>query len=150
MITKTKFGGKQKMEDSPILDILGIPLKGDAAETPLLTVESTLERLSGDMELLSDLFHLFAGNAAKNVAEVGAFLERADLVQAARAAHALKGSSSTVGAARLQQASVALEQAIRNGEKERLAFLYSELQDICTRTLVAISHYQDGSAAAKS
>ena len=48
------------MKNSRILGMLGISLEPDTAETPLLTVAGTLERLSGDTELLADLFHLFA------------------------------------------------------------------------------------------
>lgn len=132
------------MKNSRILGMLGISLEPDAAETPLLTVAGTLERLSGDTELLTDLFHLFASSAEKNVGEIGMFLAHKDLAQAARAAHALKGSASTVGAVPLQQAAMALEQAIRNRETDRLALLHTELKDVCGRTLAAIREYQAG------
>ncbi len=83
MITKTGTGGKHKYNNSCILGINGISSKPDAAETPLLTVAGTLERLSGDTELLADLFHLFA-RALKNVGEIGMSLAHKDSPTLAR------------------------------------------------------------------
>ena len=105
---------------------------------PLLALEETLERMAGDTELLTNLFALFQTDAPKKLASIRQFETEGDLYQVGRVAHSLKGASATVGAARLCQAAIELEQAAKAADTADLATKHEELEKICRQTLDAM------------
>lgn len=108
---------------------------------PLLAIDETLERMSGDMELLSNLFGLFQSDAPKKLTSISQFETAGDMYQVSRIAHSLKGASATVGASRLCQAAIELEQRAKAEDTAGLAAKRQELEDICRQTLDAMHKF---------
>jgi histidine phosphotransfer protein HptB len=108
---------------------------------PLLSIEETLERMSGDRELLANLFQLYIDDAPKKLRSLHEHVGEADFYQVERIAHSLKGASATVGAARLSGLAAELEQAAKTGSRERLEHLYREVTLACDQTLQAMREF---------
>lgn len=111
---------------------------------PLLSIEETLERMSGDRELLTNLFQLYIDDAPRKLLSIGEHLAKGDHYQIERLAHSLKGASATVGAARLCGLAAALEQAAKAGaqeSQESMGELCRELTLTCDETLKAMKEY---------
>ena len=105
------------------------------SEISLLSLEETLERMSGDRELLASLFQLFIDDAPKKLRGIEDFAEQNELYQIERTAHSLKGASATVGATRLCLLAADLEQAAKAGSREKVDALRPELAQVCEQTL---------------
>ena len=89
----------------------------DAGAGPQMLDEAIvleLEALDGDV--LSDLVGLFFDDAAARVGDLGDAVARADPDAVGGVAHTLKGSSSTLGAARVAHIASELEQAANAGD----------------------------------
>ena len=111
------------------------------SDIPLLSIEETLERMSGDRELLVNLFQLYIDDAPKKLRGIEEFASRNDLYQIERTAHSLKGASATVGASRLCQLAAELEQAAKAGSQDQMALLHSELVLTCDQTLESMREF---------
>lgn len=109
---------------------------------PILNLEETLERMSGDRELLANLFQLFVDDVPKKLASVDASIQEGDMYQIERTAHSLKGASATVGAVRLSQIAADLEQAARGGRNEEMALLRQEVDQAWAQTLVVLREFR--------
>ncbi|HDM76392.1 MAG TPA: Hpt domain-containing protein [Deltaproteobacteria bacterium] len=96
-------------QDMPPMDA-----KSGNNEGKALAVQSVLERLGGDEELLCEVIDLFIEEVPDILTTLEAAIESGDWESAAKLAHTLKGSSSNVGAERF--ASVVLE--LENHSKE--------------------------------
>ena len=81
------------------------------------------------------------------VAALVAAVESGDCEEIAKEAHALKGASSTFGAARLASVCVALEQASRGGNLEQARSLVPQLEAVAADTRVALERDLQHSAA---
>jgi HPt (histidine-containing phosphotransfer) domain-containing protein len=108
---------------------------------PLLNLEETLERMSGDRELLVNLFQLYGDDVPKKFATIDASIRDGDMYQAERTAHSLKGASATVGAVRLSLIAAGLEQAAKGGRSDEMARLRQELELVWEQTLVAMHEF---------
>ena len=117
----------------------------DLSDTPLLSIEETLERMSGDRDLLSSLFQLYMDDAPKKLRNLDEYATQGDLYQIERTAHSLKGASATVGATRLCLLAAELEQAAKAGSQEQMALLRSELGLTCDQTLESMREFCAGS-----
>ena len=112
---------------------------------PILSVEETLERMSGDRELLASLFQLYIDDAPKKLRSLDEHVGQADFYQVERIAHSLKGASATVGATRLCGLAAELEQVAKAGLQERLELLYREVTLTCDQTLLAMREFSEQS-----
>lgn len=108
---------------------------------PLLNLEETLERMSGDRELLANLFQLFGDDVPKKLGTIEASIREGDLYQTERTAHSLKGASATVGAEQLSQLAARLEQAAKGGQSGEMTLLLQELGQVWTQTLEAMHEF---------
>lgn len=111
------------------------------SEISLLSLEETLERMSGDRELLASLFQLFIDDAPKKLRGIEDFAEQNELYQIERTAHSLKGASATVGATRLCLLAADLEQAAKAGSWERVDALRANLAQVCEQTLESMRRF---------
>lgn len=88
------------------------PLQADAFRVDL---DTALQRLGGDAELLRDLADFYVRDAGGLLAEAAAGLDAGDLERAERAAHSLKGLSANFSET-CAGAAQRVEQAARSGE----------------------------------
>lgn len=93
----------------------------------VLDSESAIERM-GDKEIYIEIAHCFADNLDNTLASLAGALDAADMENATRFAHSLKGNCSTVGAEELRQSCLLLEQTCRRGEREEALRLFGELR----------------------
>lgn len=110
---------------------------------PLLSIADTLERMSGDHELLTNLFRLFLADAPKKLQGIESAVQEKAFYQVERTAHSLKGASATVGATRLCQVAEELERAARTQQEEALQSLQIDLVSVCAQTLKAMQEYRE-------
>jgi len=114
------------------------------SNTPLLSIEETLERMSGDRDLLTSLFQLYMDDAPRKLHSLDEYASQGDFYQVERTAHSLKGASATVGAARLCQLAAELEQAAKAGSQASMDLLRSELGLACDQTLESMREFCAG------
>lgn len=108
----------------------------------LLSLEETLERMTGDRELLYNLFQLFVADAPKKLTAIAAGFTDGDAYQVERTAHSLKGASATVGALRLCGVAAELEQAAKRKDQPAMDALRETLEDVCALTLDAMGEFR--------
>jgi CheY-like chemotaxis protein/HPt (histidine-containing phosphotransfer) domain-containing protein len=82
---------------------------------PPFDLGGALQRLEGDRELLEELARLFLEECPRNIAGMREALQTGDAGLLERLAHTMKGSSASVGAVRVSEASLALEHQSRSG-----------------------------------
>ena len=84
-------------------------------------VVESLRRLGtrSGRDVLGELTALFLTTADAQVGTAGDLLDRADLPELARIAHALKGSASVIGARRVSAAASSLEHSCGSPERSR-------------------------------
>lgn len=75
-----------------------------------------LERLGGDETILTEIVRVFLEDAPGQFQAMQEAAASGDAVVLRRLAHTMKGAAGTVGAARLQQAALVLEQAVVAGD----------------------------------
>jgi two-component system, sensor histidine kinase and response regulator len=86
-----------------------------ALELPAFDREAALEKVGGDVNLLSELASLFLGNLDLMLARVREAAARGDALALERAAHALKGSVGNFAADEAYQAALDVEYYARQG-----------------------------------
>ncbi|MDH3629298.1 MAG: Hpt domain-containing protein [Acidobacteriota bacterium] len=91
--------------------------------------EEMLDRLGGDAELLGDIIQLFLGESPKMLQGVREASERDDLVTLQRTAHTLKGALLNISAPQAADVAARIEQAGRDGQRERTQELLQRLSD---------------------
>ncbi len=82
----------------------------------VMDVESTLERLGGDVELMDQIILIFLEDAPGLVHAAREALAGGDLSQLRRAAHSLKGMMATLSAREGANAAYRLEQCAAGGD----------------------------------
>ncbi len=108
---------------------------GSAAPLIDEAVVGELEGLEG-IEL-SDLVELYLSEAVLQIAELGDAIGRGDALGAAKAAHKLKGGSSTVGATLVAQLAAGLEATAKAGDLAGSDGLLDGLRRALDRTRAA-------------
>jgi HPt (histidine-containing phosphotransfer) domain-containing protein len=108
---------------------------------PVLAIEETLERMSGDKELLINLFALYQTDAPKKLESIAHSMREMDYSQVARLAHSLKGASATVGAARMCQLAIELEHTAKALDDAGVAEKLQAIREVCARTLDEMRHF---------
>lgn len=86
-----------------------------------------LRKLGGD-KFLVDMINLFLSYGSTKVAEARRAHQAGNLVAVADAAHPIKSSAGNVGAERLQQAAMSLEQSAKEGRAADVAAQVDELE----------------------
>jgi HPt (histidine-containing phosphotransfer) domain-containing protein len=99
---------------------------GGAAERPV-DLAVALRWLGGDRQLLRELVGIFVDDGPKRLEALRDAMTAADVQQLEQIAHSLKGSAAILGAVRLQESALALEEAAQNGFADDNAHLVPEL-----------------------
>lgn len=114
-----------------------------AADTPLIEseqIESLLD--AAGVDGVKDILEAFWRSTDQLSADIARYVETAACADAAKAAHALKGSAANVGANRLADAARRVETFSKNGDLagvknavDRLAVIYRETRAALDRLL---------------
>jgi HPt (histidine-containing phosphotransfer) domain-containing protein len=97
-----------------------------AADRPV-DLAVALRWLGGDQQLLRELVGIFVDDGPKRLEALRAAMTAADAQQLEQIAHSLKGSAAILGAVRLQESALALEEAAHNGFADNNVHLVPEL-----------------------
>lgn len=97
--------------------------------------------LGDDIELHREIIDLYLADSRKRLAEMHAALNRQDLETLRRQAHAIKGSSGNVGAERVQQAALTLENMAREVSSPNLDLHLARVQEEFNRAAVGFTEY---------
>ena len=91
---------------------------------------AALERLQrlGDSAFVCKMIDLFLDYAGKKIAEARRAQAAADLPGVQKAVHPIKSSAGNVGACRIQELALRLEDLARDGQAEAIAVSLSELE----------------------
>ncbi|MGI9164857.1 MAG: Hpt domain-containing protein [Pyrinomonadaceae bacterium] len=95
-----------------------------------MTVLSGLEgaQVDGEPDLIVELIDLYLEDTPRRLAAMSALLEQRDALSLRRAAHGLKGSSATLGAARTARLCEAVEEMSQDGSLAAVATLLAGLE----------------------
>ncbi len=77
-----------------------------------LDLDTALDNLDGDQQLYLEILRIFIQTQANTAIDIENALKNGDLALARRQAHTIKGSAGNIGATRLLELSIVLEQAI--------------------------------------
>jgi HPt (histidine-containing phosphotransfer) domain-containing protein len=97
-----------------------------AADRPV-DLAVALRWLGGDQQLLRELVGIFVDDGPKRLDALRAAMSSADAQQLEQIAHSLKGSAAILGAVRLQESALALEESAHDGFAQHGAHLVPEL-----------------------
>jgi len=111
----------------------------DLAALPGVDMSGALQRLDHSLPRYYKLLERFVQNQAHAVDTIRQALSRDAPDEAHRHAHNLKGLAANIGATRLAEYAQAVEQAIRQGERDRLDALLDCLTDQLPPLLTAIT-----------
>ncbi len=120
-----------------LLDVIS-RVSGDAKEAPLVStppvafrpsfaIAEALDRVGGDRALLRELVDLFAAEAPRALTEIRRSVDAGDAGALERAAHLVRGSASTFGAAVVSETALTLENQGRSGILEGASFRVADL-----------------------
>lgn len=101
--------------------------------TPLLDMDTTLERLKGDREFLLTLFTVYLEDLPTKVATLCKAADDKSLDDVLRTAHSLKGASATIGALAVREAAQEIELASRNGDLQTALNAIPSLKILLTK-----------------
>lgn len=99
-----------------------------------IDLPQSLRRLGNDPELLRELALIFVEDAPGLLAGAAKGIDPAQLEEAARSAHSLKGLASNFSAAAAEAAQIA-ETAIRSGDRDRIESSLATLQTFTERLI---------------
>ncbi|MGE3550328.1 MAG: ATP-binding protein [Geobacter sp.] len=122
---------------------------------PGLNIDTLLERVNQNRQLLVRLIRLFAHEHHATAAEIKQLIEEADLAAAARLAHGIKGVAGNLSAHELQQRAAQLEEALKQGDRDgatRLMVPFEQsLLQVCSAaeqlSSIALPAYNDADGA---
>jgi HPt (histidine-containing phosphotransfer) domain-containing protein len=97
-----------------------------AADRPV-DLAVALRWLGGDQQLLRELVGIFVDDGPKRLEALRAAMSAADAQQLEQIAHSLKGSAAILGAVRLQESALALEESAHDGFAQHGTHLVPEL-----------------------
>ena len=91
-----------------------------------------MQRVGGDPSLALEVINAYFDDQPERLRELSNALALGDLTQVRRAAHAIKGSSATVGAPAVAAAARALEELAIQGQVPLLELAWRRLQEAST------------------
>jgi HPt (histidine-containing phosphotransfer) domain-containing protein len=103
----------------------------------------TIVALQEDGSLLRELTDLFATEAPEQLHKMLEAHRRGDSNQVAQAAHRLKGTAVTFGAAQMQRMCIDIEGRARGGALEGIDHMIAELRAECDRVKAALDEAID-------
>jgi two-component system sensor histidine kinase/response regulator len=109
----------------------------------LIDRASLLERVEGDQELLTEMIHLFQGDAPKLLTAMREALQRGDMAVLERSAHSLKGAVSNLSA-KATAAALQLEKDAKNKDAEAAKKSLAEVERAVERLLPALAELCQG------
>jgi HPt (histidine-containing phosphotransfer) domain-containing protein len=92
----------------------------------------TLERLGGDLELLTEVAQIYTGSARAQLDAIESALAAGDIDRVYRETHSLKGSTSVFEAPAAVAAILELESAAKAGDVARSAPLVARVNELVT------------------
>ena len=130
---------------------------GPAAECPtmlplarsmgLLDLESTLERLDYDHELLWEIWSAFAQDAPALMDTLAAAVQKGDPSAVASVAHTINGAASNVGAAAVHDIGAQLVQAAQAGQAETLPCLLDKMRNVLVQSIQRMERIKENAIA---
>lgn len=100
-------------------------------EMPIIDKAEVMERLNGDEELFEEIWKAFLADADQLLEELKDYISQpdgCDYIKIKGIAHALKGASAGIGAVRLKQKALMLEEMAKKGEHiEEIQRLFKEI-----------------------
>jgi two-component system sensor histidine kinase/response regulator len=113
---------------------------------PAINLDEFRARLDGNDELMGELAQLFLDDAPRQITEIRNAQTKGDVARLENAAHALKGSASTLGAGPLTSCARKLELLAREKRMDGCGELCSELEQVWERLKVELSTICAGAA----
>ena len=110
-------------------------------------IEELLEMGEGAQVLVDRAVDNFVAGAPQTVSGLQSAVERRDGDELRALAHRLKGSALNLGAARVAEVSLALEESGREGRTDRAPALLVELEAALGEASAALATYRNGSTA---
>ena len=104
-----------------------MPYVERVSDTGLIDLETILDRVGGDQELLREITGIFLAEYPALLADIQAAIEAGDAKRLERAAHSLKGSVANFGARAATDVSFQLEIMGRKGHLEHSPEAFEEL-----------------------
>jgi HPt (histidine-containing phosphotransfer) domain-containing protein len=95
---------------------------------PVWNLAELLERVDNDQDLLRDLLNIFKAEFPRTMRSLGSAVAGADLKNAARLSHTLKGMLSSLGGVRAAAAAARLEVMASVGESTSLKSAFDTLE----------------------
>jgi|GEM_PF-190346 len=106
----------------------------DFPDKKLVDLESALDRVGGDRELLRDVLILFLQDLPLTLARLEDAYHGKKLEEIRRIAHTLKGAAGNIGADRLRDKAALLEKAAEKGNIQDVNRFFEELVAMAQRT----------------
>jgi HPt (histidine-containing phosphotransfer) domain-containing protein len=97
------------------------------------------QRFANMMDILPELLGLFRANAGLNLDAIRNALSDNTPLEAAAAAHTLKGMASVVCATPVQELSARLEDALKNDDSDGAQSLFPDLEEAVTMAIAALN-----------
>jgi PAS domain S-box-containing protein len=126
---------------SPPLALAATPIdtQSPGGEPPVLALEQALARLAGHRALYAQMARLFAQEQGESVRCLREALAQGDRIEAARAAHTLKGVAATLGAEALSAIAAQFERALkRHSEPDELERMSDRLGEALAQAIAAL------------
>jgi two-component system, sensor histidine kinase and response regulator len=102
--------------------------KEEGISEPVWNLAELLERVDNDQELLRDLLNIFKEDFPRTMRSLESAVAKADLNNAARLSHTLKGMLSSLGGVRAAAAAARLEAVASAGESASLKSVFDTLE----------------------
>lgn len=125
---------KPEQTATPGLSLLEPPLPG-------LDLSTALDRIGGNLALLRKIIGIFCRTEAETPQRLRQALADGDEESSSRLAHTLKSTAGTVGAIRLQEVALAIEQIVRHQGTPDQALL-AELDAAHAEALQALACFE--------
>jgi HPt (histidine-containing phosphotransfer) domain-containing protein len=103
--------------------------KMPSGHLPVFDYKTALARYSGEHEVLKEIVLGFLEECPEDFDLIKKALQDQETSSIAKAAHAVKGSASYVGAGRLQQLAYTIETTAKSGDLSKIEILYNSLLD---------------------
>ena len=113
----------------------------DLPETDLINIREGLMRLGGNKEAYARVLELFVNNQRNVPGDILLAMKAGDLKLAERLAHTIKGVAGNVGATRVQDAALPLEQAFKRGDVDEASHLLRELEKRFVKVLKVVDEW---------
>lgn len=97
------------------------------------------QRFASMMDILPELLGLFRANACLSLDAIRSALSDSAPLEAATAAHTLKGMASVVCATPVQELSALLEDALKNDDHDSAQSLFSDLEEAVTMAIASLN-----------